>query len=283
MTMAAIHLLSSAGIDARRDVGRGLCALVAALAAFGAFAQESVPAVLKARELQFMYRSSSVLFPCYELESRVAMILRGIGARDDLKVEVINCERFFITQDSAFGDDPFGRGTFERPNRFERPGDRFHNPRNRREQQSYVRVWLMAPVAVTPEVLAEIEKDKSRRELISRVTGNPAAAMNDPIIFAAQRQTVTLSRKTMELEPEDCELLEQMSRSIFRDLDVRVVRGTHACRSGRSLITPQVTIEALLPIGFHFVPQQEDVAPAPVPAPEAAEETGEPTDASPQN
>ena len=37
-------------------------------------------------------------------------------------------------------------------------------------------------------MLAEIEKDKSRRDLISRVTGDPRAALNDPIVFPAERK-----------------------------------------------------------------------------------------------
>ena len=46
----------------------------------------------------------------------------------------------------------------------------------------------MMPAQVTPELLKEIEKDKSRRELVSRVTGNPAAAFNDPAARALMQR-----------------------------------------------------------------------------------------------
>src|SRR5690606_11880073 len=96
-------------------------------------------------------------------------------------------------------------------------------------QSAHLRVSAMMPVEVTPEVIAELERDKSRRALISRVTGNPAASLNDPIVFPAARQLVTLSHKTVDLEPEDCELLEQMSSGLFPELDIRVVRRGPSC------------------------------------------------------
>ena len=102
-------------------------------------------------------------------------------------------------------------------------------------QTSQVRVQVMFPIEATPQVLAEIEKDKSRRELISRVTGNPAAALNDPIMFPAERKQLTLSQKTIRLRPEHCELLEQMIPAVFRELDIKVVRRQLALRSLRAL------------------------------------------------
>ncbi len=113
-----------------------------------------------------------------------------------------------------------------------------------------IRVRLQMPVEMTPAVMKEVEKDKSRRELVSRVTRNPGAAMNDPILFEAQRQEVTLSSKTVRLKPEDCELLEQMSTQLFRKLDVKVTRRTASCGPrDSSRIPPQMDVEALLPTG----------------------------------
>ena len=133
----------------------------------------------------------------------------------------------------------------------------------------------MLPVQVDSKVLAEMERDKSRRELISRVTGNPAAGMNEPIVFPAHRQNVTLSRNTIDLEPEECELLEQMSRSVFRKLDMRVVGGGPRCdRNQISRIAPQVTVEALMPI----FPTGPTLAPE---APESDPEASAPAESAP--
>jgi hypothetical protein len=203
-------------------------------------AQEEIAAVYKAREIDFFYRSTSIPRPCHELQNRVANILLAIGARDDIQVRVSGCDYIVEPQDSDL--DRWGT--------FERPGDQFRNRRSDREQSAHVRIRLMTPVAVTPEVLAEIDRDKSRRELVSRVTGNRSVGLNDPIVFAAQRQSVTLSRRVIRLEPEDCELLEQMTGTVFRELDIRVVRRNFTCdRRQASRITPQLTVEALLPTG----------------------------------
>src|SRR5690606_10028659 len=120
--------------------------------------------------------------------------------------------------------------------------------RNEREQSAQVRIKLMMPVEMTPQILKEIEKDKSRRDLVSRVTGNPAASMNDPIVFAARREEVTLSQRTLKgLQAEDCELLQQLTMQVIRKLDVKVKHQSFSCgpRSS-SRIPPQLTVETLL-------------------------------------
>lgn len=203
-----------------------------------------ITAVFKAREVDFFYRSSTTFLACHELRNVVTNILRAVGARDDIQVRVSDCDHVVMQEESPF----------ERWEERRFPNGQFSNdgfPRNRgREQYSHIRARLMTPVELTPEVLAEIDKDKSRRELVSRVTGNPAASMNDPIVFEAKRQPVTLSRSSLKLEPEDCQLLEQMTRSVFRELDVRVVRRNVTCDSRQeSRIAPQMTVEALLPTG----------------------------------
>lgn len=253
--MTAMHWpsRSAGGLRARWQLA---CALLATTIGIEAFAEDPVEAVFKAREVSFFYRSSHTLYPCHALQHRVAVILRAVGARDDIDVRATGCEDFMMTDDRYDRDDrferndPFGRSDpFDRTDPLDRTSDRMLNRRGQREQMAHVRVRLLTPVKVTPEVLQEIDKDKSRRELISRVTGNPMAAMNDPAVFPAQRQTVTLSRNTIRLEPEDCELLDEMSTSVFRDLDIRVVRGAPNCRHG-SRIAPHVTVEALLPVGI---------------------------------
>jgi hypothetical protein len=248
--MTAMHSLDNFSMAPHRRARAvsGLIAITALAATFQVVAEEPVAAVFKAREVGFFYRSSNSQQPCYALEGRVATILRAVGARDDIKVSVNGCDNFSMSEESTF--DRWDRD--RNGSRFDDPMDRFRNDdrRRQREQSAHIRVSLMTPVIVTPKVLAEIDKDRSRRELVSRVTGNPAAAMNDPIVFAAQRQEVTLSRRTIRLEPEDCELLEQMTTSVFRELDVRVVRRSLNCDSNQpSRIPPQVTVEALLPTG----------------------------------
>ncbi len=227
--------------------GRGRLALVllaaSALLTAGsaATAAEEVAAVLKMHEVRFAYHSFVNVFACDELRNHIATILRAVGARDDVQVRVNDCQIVVIPNDD---DLPF-----ERSNR-DYPTDIFRDREFDQRQTSHVRVQVMFPIEATPQVLAEIEKDKSRRDLISRVTGDPAVALNDPIIFPAERKQITLSQGTIRLRPEHCELLEQMIPTVFRQLGVKVVRKQFSCdRYGRSRLTPRLTVEVLWPAG----------------------------------
>jgi hypothetical protein len=145
--------------------------------------------------------------------------------------------------------DPFDRSSSS-------PLDRARSPRSdlsdrNRSQSTSVRIRVMMPVEVTPGIVEEVERDKARRELVSRVQGNRNAAMNDAIFFPAERQTVELSHDTIDLEAIDCELLEQLSMAVFRKLDLKVTNRSLACDPReRSYINPSLTVEALLPVGW---------------------------------
>jgi hypothetical protein len=224
------------------------------------------PAVLKTREVNFIYRSTNSVMACDELRNRIATILREVGARDDVQVTANECEAFLSPEmRGPRRSDPRVSGTFQ-------PGGGYNNddlmkrPAERqmdrqatlthadqydrfRSQTTPVHITLLMPVVITPEIVQEVERDKARRALISRVQGNQNAAADDPIFFAAERREVTLSHDTVELEPVDCELLEQMSRQVFRQLDLKVKSSTLSCDS-RSSLRPQLKVEALLPVGF---------------------------------
>jgi hypothetical protein len=248
---------------ARIRIAFGLIATACLAVSFDTAAQDPIAAVFKTREVDFYYRSNTAPYACHELRNVVSNILRATGARDDIEVKVSDCE-FVMPHGMDMGMDT-GRIDQDRWDPMRSSSNGFRNRNTEREQSAHVQIRLMTPVQVTPEVLAEINKDKSRRDLISRVTGNPAAKNNDPIVFPASRQPVTLSRSTVRLEPEDCELLEQMSRSVFRELDIRVVHGNFICDSRQtSRITPQLTVEALLPIASTArIPGQGQYDPAP--------------------
>ena len=206
-----------------------------------ATAAEQIPAVLKLREAQFVYRSVANFFACDELRRDVAVILRALGARDDVQVRVNDCELVLMPDERS--------STFDRFHP-EHPADPFRTFDDEHRQFSTVFVKVMFPIEATPEVMKEIEKDKSRRDLISRVTGDPSAGLNDPIVFPAEHRQVTLSRSTLRLRPEHCELLEQMMRSLAGQLNFKVISKQLSCdRYGRAEFPPKVTVEVLWPTG----------------------------------
>ncbi|HEX4969791.1 MAG TPA: hypothetical protein VJ299_07245 [Steroidobacteraceae bacterium] len=223
-----------------------------------------VPAVLKTKEVDFIYRTTSTPLACDQLRNRVANVLRAVGARDDIQVTARECDSFLApdprSRPSRSG--PNVSGTFEPSsggdltNQNDRLSERMHMTRadrydRNRSQTTPVHIQLMVPVVITPEIVEEAERDKSRRALISRVQGNPSASMDDPIYFAAERRQVKLSHETIELEAMDCELLEEMRRTVFRELDLKVTSGSLSCDQ-ESYIRPSLTVEALLPVGIEM-------------------------------
>ncbi|HEX6573089.1 MAG TPA: hypothetical protein VF055_13780 [Steroidobacteraceae bacterium] len=229
-----------------------------------AAAQEPMAAVWTERKLSFSYSSPTTIYSCRSMAGRVSSILRAVGARDDIQVRVSGCsDSMMATQDPRMD-------TRVTTNPWQFPSDRYREPgTTERRQVAQVYVRLMLPTEVTPEVLAELEKDKTRRELVSRVTGNPAARFKDPVLFKAERQLVTLSRETIGIEPEECELLDEMSVGVFRELGVRVVSTDFVCSAG-SLIPPEAVVEALLPTPY----PTGNVQPAPGPAEEDEDGAG---------
>ena len=213
--------------------------------------QEPVAAALKLHEADFTYRSSRNFFSCDELRNAVAVILRALGARDDVQVRALDCMGVMIPDATISDGSTTWNNNWDRSTRQQSPMERMRSSSSAARQSTPVHIQAMLPVVANDKVLKEMEQDKSRRELISRVTGNMAAALNDPILFAATRQQVTLSHETIKLEPEHCELLDQMISSVFRRFDMRVVRKSLACDPHqRSNFPPQVTVEALLPVGY---------------------------------
>lgn len=248
---------------------------------------EPVPAVWKEQKLTFHYDSSFNIYTCSALRGRVADLMRAVGARDDVRVKAYHCDESMVPTTAG---DIGGRGTWNASGtlspRSAYPGQR---PDTVPRQSAVVMITAMMPTEVTPEVRAELEKDKERRELIARVSGNPAARFNDPVMFLAERQQVTLSRKTLKLEPYECELVDQMATTVFRRLGLDIVRRNADCdRNGTSKIPPELVVESLM--AAQPKPLQDDaeeagdteppVAPAPAPAP--AGSTGAPAPPPPE-
>jgi hypothetical protein len=234
-------------------------------------AETPIAAVWKKEEVLFTYQSSIAIYTCDALQNRVASLLYAVGARPDLEVKVTGCSHSVV---------PMNAPAIDRTRRAWEPGSGTSYVRPAESQQiSTVHVLLSMPVEMTPDVVAELNADKSRRELISRVTGNPIPRFDDPIPFAAERRVVTLNYKTARLEAAECELLDQLVTSSFRNLGLRVVRQGYTCSRNRvSNIRPSLDVEALVPMQYE--PEKPRTAPA-----EAGEDAGKgapaPTDAAP--
>lgn len=216
-------------------------------------AQTPVTAVWQKHEIVFTYQSSIAVYSCDALQNRVASILYAIGARPDLEIKVTGCSRSAV---------PLNVPTVDRARRTTEPASgTSYLPRHDLQQVSTVHVLLSMPVEMTPGVVEDLKADKSRRELISRVTGNPIPRFDDPIPFAAERRVVRISNKTVGIEPIECELLDQLVTSSFRNLGIDVVRRGYSCDRRRvSKIYPTLDAEVLVPVQFESRETQQTPA-----------------------
>jgi hypothetical protein len=170
---------------------------------------EPVQAIWKDQEIAFFFQSRTTFYSCSSLEAKIKRVLRALGAEARVRVRSVDCQSGPV-----------------------------RTPR--------VVVSARIPVEATAQALAEREKGKSRRELAARVRGESedAEALAG---FPAQWKRVSLSRGAIDLEPGDCELIEEIRRKVLPKLAVRIVRdNTHCVPQQLSLGQPQLEVEALM-------------------------------------
>lgn len=175
-------------------------------------APEPVQAIWKNQEFAFFFQSQTTFYSCSSLEAKLERILKALGIpKPYVRVRSVDCQ-----------------------------GGPVRMPR--------VLVNITAPVEATPEAIAERDKGKSKRELTARVRGEK----EDPEAlapFPAQWKRVSLSRGAVDLEPGDCELIDELRRKVLPKLAIRVVKdSTHCTPQQLTIGQPQLEVEALVRI-----------------------------------
>jgi hypothetical protein len=173
-----------------------------------------VQAVWKAQELTFYFQSFTTFYSCSSLETKVKRLLTAVGAARGMRVRTRGC----------FSSNEIAR-------------------------MPYVEIVLVSAVEATPEALAELDKTKSTRELAARVRGESKQAEVAAEQFPAQWKRVSLSRGKLNLEPGDCELIEQLKKKVLPKLAIRVVDDDVECVPNQiSMTQPRLVVDALAPM-----------------------------------
>jgi hypothetical protein len=172
-----------------------------------------VNAVWIERDVQLHYVGLTSYYSCDGLRGQVRSILKELGARPGFKVTARNCI-------NATGP----------------------------ELTPAVRIVAAFPVEATPEVLAELESDASKRELVARVQGKSVTEATAQ--FPARPKRVEFRSGGMSfLRDGDCELMEQMRDRVFGELGVKVVDGSIHCAPRQvSLNAIRMTVDVLEPL-----------------------------------
>lgn len=151
----------------------------------------TVNAVWAEREFSFAYMAMGTYYSCDGLRSKIEYLLEQVGAREEPKV-IVSC---------------FDTGAIE--------------------QLPMARIRVAVPVEATPERLAELASDQSRRELVGRVQGTGAAVDAATAQFPAERRVVEFEgRRGKRIEDSDCELLDQLLQQVLKPLGVRELPGS---------------------------------------------------------
>jgi hypothetical protein len=171
-----------------------------------------VAAVWKVQSLDFAYRGYSTAYSCGALQDRLRAILQTVGARDTLTIQMWNCS------------------------------DLSYSAR--------VQITIASPVEATPENVQALTTYDSKDALVARVRNERLDTAGDIERFPAVWKTISLARdKQLDLEPGDCELVQQLRRDVFPRLSVRIVRDNLHCSNAFGTIgKPRLSVTALVAV-----------------------------------
>lgn len=172
---------------------------------------ESVQAVWKPQQMNFEYRGYSTTYSCRSLEDKLELILRSVGAREDVQLNGYAC------------DEQMGIARFQ--------------------------ILLQSPVVASEENIRELTTRDAKDELVARVNGEKLPSAADVPRFNAVWKTVSFARdRRMRLERGDCELVQQLRRQILPRMSVHIVKDDVRCSSGTGNVgPPRLIVSALVP------------------------------------
>lgn len=178
-----------------------------------ATAVDPIQAIWKHQEVAFYFQSFTTFYSCTSLESKLERIMRELGVYARVKVRSADC-----------------------------PSSVARMPR--------VVMQVISPVEATPDALADRDKNKSVRELAERVRGkksdHPLESLEQ---FPAQWRRVSLTRGRLDLQPGDCELIDELQKKVLPKLAVRTVRDDVQCMPNQlTLGQPRLEVDALIEI-----------------------------------
>jgi hypothetical protein len=151
----------------------------------------TVNAVWTEHEFTFTYFGLGTYYSCGGLESKIVYILTELGVRPEPRVRVSCLD---------------GTGVQLMPT---------------------ARIKVAVATEVTPELLAKLEADRSKRELVAKTQGKGTAVDVATAQFPAERQVVEfVGRRKDHIEDGDCELLDQLLPQVLQPLGIREAPGS---------------------------------------------------------
>lgn len=168
-----------------------------------------IEAIWKPQQIVFPYQGFTTAYDCDALADKVERILRAVGAHQEVTARASGC-------------------IINKPSR-----------------SITVRLTAATPVEASQMNKLALAQDPERAKLIERIGGKQAI---DADAFAAVWQTVALNRdRPLDLEPGDCELLEQLRDRVLPKLQVKIIENEVHCTPHQlSSVTPRLVVSALI-------------------------------------
>ncbi len=183
-------------------------ALALSLVAVSARAAEPIEAVWKPQRVTFEYSGHTTRYTCYSLEQKLKVVLKTLGAHQDIAVDRTACSDF--------------------------AGARLH-------------VKFRSPVEASIENIRLITTYDAAQLLAARLNKQQLPAAEDLPRFSATFQEVSFARdRQMRMQAADCEFVDRVRRQLLPAIDARVVKNGVFCTPGYPNITPPRLVVSVL-------------------------------------
>lgn len=175
-------------------------------------ASDPMTAIWQLKRIEFNYRSANIYYSCEGLQHKIGSILRAIGARKDVVVDV-RCRTGGLTNDAS------------------------------------TLITLAAPIEATVENVTAATTYSSEAQLVARLKSVQLPTATDLERFPAEWRKVELNRNMrLNLGAGDCELLQGLIQQVFPHLSVRVAKQRLNCSIGNpGRVRPVLHVAALMP------------------------------------
>jgi hypothetical protein len=184
-----------------RRVGRSIAAMALLLSSVSAHGGEMpIQAVWKPHRATFVYVGHTTFYTCAALEQKLTLVLRVIGAHDEITFDRRECKT--------------------------------HGP-------TRLHVVFKSPIEASAQNIQALTAHDTEAQLIARLRGQQLPTAQDLASFPASFQQVSFSGdRRLRLSAADCEFVDHVRRQLVPHLEARVVLNRIFCAPGAHSIRP---------------------------------------------
>ena len=177
--------------------------------AFGAHAEEPVEAVWKPQRATFAYFGHTTFYTCATLEQKLTLVLRVIGAHEDIEFDRREC--------------------------------RANGP-------TRLHVRFKSPIEATDENVRALTTYDAEEILVAQLRATELPTAADLERFPASWKEISFANdRRLRLSASDCEFVEHVRRQLMPHLEARVVANRIFCTPGRHAVrAPHFVVSALV-------------------------------------